>query len=130
MIKSIELRIGNILRFDDVLSPVTAIYLDLDGVSNEVIADGNYKFMELSSGRVNGWPINEDALLSTSFKKVGDISDTVEKWSIDESRFIIYFNGKYAGLITSLPQSVPIYYIHQLQNIYFSLIGKELSISI
>ena len=126
MIKSAELRIGNILQFDDLLSSVTAIDVDLDGVSNEVIADGSYNFIPLSSGRVKGWPIDEDALLSFGFKKTGDISDLVRKWSIDDSKFILYFNGEYAGLITSLPKAVPIYNVHQLQNLYFSLIGKEL----
>ena len=116
--------------FDDILSPITAIDLDLDGVSNEVVADGNYKFIELSSGRVKGWPIDEDALLSAKFRKVGKISDSIDKWSIEPSKFIIYFNGEYAGLITSLPKSVPIYYVHQLQNLYFSLIGEELTVAI
>lgn len=116
--------------FDDILSPITAIDLDLDGVSNEIVADGNYKFIELSSGRVKGWPIDEDALLNAKFKKVGKISDSIDKWSIESARFIIYFNGEYAGLITSLPKSVPIHYVHQLQNLYFTLIGEELTLTV
>ncbi|MBE7171178.1 MAG: hypothetical protein INR73_11340 [Williamsia sp.] len=79
---------------------------------------------------MKGWLISEEALRYAHFRKVGMISDSMSKWSVDDSKFIIYFNGTYAGLITSLPKSVPIYFMHQLQNLYFSLIGKELAIAV
>lgn len=128
MIKSTELRIGNILKFDGVLSLVTAIDFNLAGVCKEAVAHGDHQYIELASGRVQGWSIDEDALLIANFKKVGKISDSIGKWSDEAYKFIIFFNGSYAGLITSLPKSVPVYYVHQLQNLYFSLIGEELTI--
>ncbi len=128
MISSNELRIGNYLLFDQVPSIVTAINHDLNSVSNDQIANDKHTFVELTGGRISGIALTEEILASASFRNAGKISERMNKWKTDTSNFILYFNGEYAGLITSLPQSIPIYFLHQLQNLYFSLIGEELQI--
>lgn len=129
MIQANELRIGNYLLFDNVQSQITAIDLDLNSISNDVVADNTYTYIKISSNRINGIRMSEDVLVNANFIKVGSIADGMDKWMIKSSNFILYFNGEYAGLITSLPKSVPLYYLHQLQNLFFALIGEELQVN-
>jgi len=127
MIKTNDLRIGDYLIFDKKRSKITAIDLDLDGVSDEIVADSNYRFIELKSGRVNGIQLTEEVLAEFGFTKEGKLSDKLDKWVAGHSKFILYFNGKHAGLITTLPTTVPCTYLHQLQNLYYTLTGLELT---
>lgn len=130
MLQSAGLRIGNILEFDGVWCPVTAIDHKLESLSNSPLQDGKHAFTELSSGRIKEVAITEEVLHCAYFEKTKRITETINKYSISSKKFVLYFNGEYAGLITSLPRSVPIHYLHQLQNLYFSLIGEELAINL
>ncbi len=130
MLHATELRVGNFLLFDGIPCQITAIECNLDSISFDQNEDGKCTFTGLSTGRIMELRITDDVLERAGFKQVRQISDCVWKWTIETTKFMLYYNGEYAGLITSLPRSIPIHYLHQLQNLYFSLVGEELHINI
>ncbi len=99
------------------LWPVSRANLVAGDVMNYAIING---------GRVQGIKLTEKVLSGAGFLYHGKISATISKWIMEDSNFLLYFNGIQAGLITSLPKSVPFIYLHQLQNLYFSITGIEL----
>jgi hypothetical protein len=127
MVQTNDLRIGDYLSFKNVRSQVTAIDLNADGILPNVVADGNHEFVETTSPKVKGVKITTELLLEFGFAHTSKMSEKLEKWTLGSTNFIVYFNGIEAGLITSLPATIPCVFLHQLQNLYHSITGKELA---
>lgn len=67
-------------------------------------------------------PLTEEWLLKFGFQK-NDINNDYKYWLIDDSRFLIQTDKFYFSAWLNIIESV-----NQLQNLYFALKGKELTI--
>lgn len=119
MLKAQELRIGNIVQ---------NVYKDTFGISQETLCD-------FANGYVNLKPIKltEDWFLKFGFeKKTGifrkSINEQIIAFGLDGS-FGLYNDESRWRIGSSFCGNNRIFYVHQLQNIYFALTGVELELS-
>jgi hypothetical protein len=133
MIKSNELRVGNLLQIAAVgeTRPIQ--------VTAETIARVE-RFKELSDIILEPIPLTEEWLLKFGFVK-GETSDfgislkRVPDYSINDFRIMLsdsvyhYIRKAWDGGSSQENESLAeIKYVHQLQNLYFALTGEELTI--
>lgn len=118
-----ELRIGNLTYYTNPHS---------DMIVQEVLTpkDLDYAFS------LDPIPLTEEWLLNFGFEKVEDLGDMIYYQIINKRRgfgvelnhdewvFYLYNNIDYTPLIYNEPHFK---YVHQLQNLYFALTGKELT---
>jgi len=134
-----ELRIGNLIKLTDTgeIITVTGIMQDSHGVKVfGITSDGTY---------CNPWiencepiTLTEDWLIRSGFVK--DNNDDFDDF-IYEKNMVYIFQHKYNlssfnypnlmkyGDLNEYKCATPIYYVHQLQNLYFALTGSELEIN-
>ncbi|MCT3917528.1 hypothetical protein HZQ04_15815 [Elizabethkingia anophelis] len=138
-----ELRIGNYLVFNSIYGCVTGIYISLDnglprldGTLNKDIG-----YIEFGYGNVihpkdiEFLDINNEWLLKLGFLKDSDrdsyyidIEDGYNKFDLMWFNSSIYLKSRY-DMENLHTQMIPhIKYVHQLQNLFFTLSGKELTI--
>lgn len=131
-----DLRIGNVLSYDGQLVHVTTLSMNIDDEYQEII--GFCKVGE-SSNEIADWnralcdklkptPLTHEILEKAGFEKNGDdyrkFDFILNCWR--GSKWIILNNhGK--ELYPSMPL---IKYLHQLQNLYFALTAKELTLKL
>lgn len=125
MINANELRIGNYIRFaeDGTIFKVDGIYPTGFDVSNGV------EQTWIESDTFEGIPFTSEFLISNGFKKRFD-SDDCNIWDLESNAFL---NGSMTLALISrgwkmlvCPPAQPFHFIHQLQNLYFALTGKDL----
>jgi len=132
MIKATELRLGNLLQYENEVAPVNAIW-----------SNGNYelhsdvlRFWTIEAGDelVTGIPITPEWLERFGFEK---------KRHHEENYWVCFpYNvGKLMAFVAphdskmrvnlrvyDVEASIPIHNVHQLQNLYYALTGIELII--
>ena len=125
MIKANELRVWNLIDFEGETCKVLSI--DGQGVDGSFIGSGEEVWIDLFQFRPI--PLTEEWLLKLGFEKtkenfctydLGKISIYMPSICYEEGR--TYFNSWV--IIEKSPK-----YVHQLQNLYFCLCGKELELS-
>lgn len=132
MIQVNELRINNVIEYFGDFYRVTTI--------NYRQADGTYEtfFVRLRGGETHSSkveeiipiPLTEDILLKCGFEwndlarcyQDDHMIELVNEEGINPNYFIWHNNG--------MVGRNPMCYLHQLQNIYFSLVGKELEVNL
>jgi hypothetical protein len=130
MIKATELRVGNIVRTHNKGSKVFIPEMDfvIQGITifKRVVFGHSYNVtgFERDEKHIVGTPLTELWLLKFGFKHF------TESWY--EKGFLsisiehgVELNDEYNSTI-KLPYEIQ--YVHQLQNLYFALTGKELEI--
>ena len=144
MIQPQELRIGNYVHVcnesNGVILPLTNIYsriftIEFNGA--RVANDNTKKFSEQKCFKypyeyIEPIPLTEEILLKCGFEKSNDLDkfyhlDLLNEWTR------IYFNPKHKVCTLSINQHdsrISIQYLHQLQNLIFSLTQKELTIQL
>lgn len=113
MLRAEELRIGNIISLTGKpirISFSTLEKLSFPELSKYQIYEGKFKPIELS----------EDILLMCGFEK-GPVY-----YSLND--FDIYLDGWFG--FNDMVATADIKYLHQLQNLYFALTGKELEVKL
>lgn len=118
--ESKELRIGNYVSID--------LKGGLEIKHEPITASGLLDFhhnKDKSSFRYKPIPLTEEWLVKFGFKKNEtycfiDIKNNIQLMNISNKYFRLYYRG--VSLI------IDIYYVHQLQNLYFDLTQKELTI--
>lgn len=119
MVKSNELRIGNIIEFPFIGGNVEVIGVALR-VDNVLFIQSKLTtstFFELPE-KYKPIPITEEWLLKFGF-------DKIENGTYLNKFYVTIVSGYCVFWITDT-YSVAIKYVHQLQNIYFALTGEEL----
>lgn len=113
-----ELRIGNIIKDDDVTYVVSGI--EKRKHQEVVYLDGNI-FAPIALSNLNPVPITEEWLLKFGFEKGNN------KMILISGDLGIVFDDYKGCLLTG--KHVPIKHVHQLQNLYFALTGEELTLT-
>lgn len=124
--KTSELRIGNLLR-----DKVTKTELKVTGLTEQDVVTHviDRSMFPLKDGwGIEPIPVTEEVLLKFGFTKIEDFDVYSNVWII--SGFIVSL-GDYINIHLDWTDDESIrcyeeFYVHQLQNIYFALMGKEL----
>ena len=128
MIKDNELRIGNLIMFKSTG--------DVEKVRSVVVFDGGKTFVnDVNISDVEPIPITDIILIGSEFKRTRYMSGD-KRYSLlnsidGTSDFEVWFSdGDIAGCIDGEQcQWGELKYVHQLQNLYFSLTGINLCIN-
>ena len=122
-----ELRLGNLVEYKGTVQAIKSI--SEDGV--ESIWKKGDDLCVHEAAEANGIPITEEWLLDIGFEKNENSFD--EEWSIDG--FDIHKHGdKYPLAVRGTEECTHLVqffahqtkYVHQLQNLYFTITGEEL----
>lgn len=123
MIKANELRIGNLVQFESETGFTEQVKVvcirenDFDAEGDEVFHNEKY------DGDYEPIPLTPEILEAAGFDKVSGLTyDHKDGNTIRESSGQYWYYVKIHGNLRSIQ------YLHQLQNLYFSLTGKELEI--
>lgn len=116
---AIELRIGNFIYCDGILTNVKNIYNDGVDFVNER-GDVNFSAFE----HVKPIPLSEEILLKCGLELRCD------ELHINDKVFEFIGNDLYYTDGSGRKLSIPIKFLHQLQNFYFALTGTELEIEL
>ena len=121
MIEANELRIGNWVK--DRYNNMICVH--------SIVDDGINFYYDLrrpkyTQGRIYPIPLTEEILLKCGFDKAGIYYCMGGNKDIG---IVLKLNDSmYCPIITSF--GIPIKYLHQLQNLHFALVGKELEVKI
>jgi len=140
--KSQDLRIGNYLYYEHTTHIVSGVH------GNKVyswwVKDGEpiieYEAKDISGTQVENpyidvisqyepIPLTEEWLIKLGFEKLTDSKDGFKNTTYTYTKgisFIVYFDG--VRLSTNFWMGNEKHYIHQLQNLFYVLSGKELTI--
>ena len=117
--KAEELRIGNLIQWenDSIIEIINVINSKAIGLESDIPTDflTPIKFFKPI-------PLTEDWLIKFGFEKIG------VNYSLDE--FIIYVRISDKKMVYRTSHySIELRHVHQLQNLYFALTGKELKLN-
>jgi hypothetical protein len=124
-----ELRIGNVLLFENEAQVVSSIHSDNTIRLKKTKDDKCHGCYRVDAVTIKPIPITEDWLLKFGFERTfkklkGCYVDKHGKYMLcdnNENGFDIYIFGYDEDLYIN-----SVNYIHQLQNLYFALTGEEL----
>nr|DAP81597.1 MAG TPA: hypothetical protein [Caudoviricetes sp.] len=141
--KAEELRIGNYVKIDAGIGKVVSLMSNTfcnecaNDDYNITIEMDNGTFREEEETKVEGIPLTEEILLNCGFEKINHISGYIF-YSFDRNykreKFAympldVYLNPNYAKIANfTVQQNVE--YVHQLQNLFYAINGKELNIQL
>lgn len=125
-----ELRIGNLIEYQDEILIVTSVSIDFVGAYSRGI--GRIRFSDSQNFLFKPIPITEELLLKFGFEK-----NRSDEWSNycslenkdEDSLIIVFEKGEFyysAGEGVELSKKYK--YIHELQNLNFAILGVDLDI--
>jgi len=134
--KATDLRIGNFIFYNEIVKNVSSLKDEFINFKTEEVIIGNYKYNQspiFHEGYFEGIPITEEWLL-----KFGFVWDDFEE---EHPNYLVFKHGNRSlfysdrsdnfstvKFIHSILGEVVFLYVHQLQNLYHCLCGKELEI--
>jgi hypothetical protein len=122
MITANELRIGNLVKWEEYILPIKSI--DYESVyvklNEELRIIYKTKYLYLFINELEPVPLTEERLLKFGFEK--DVTEYNICWFLNHV-YIWFVDGEYINEL-----DLPIKYVHQLQNLYFALKGEELTL--
>lgn len=145
MMKATELRIGNFVRINKRIVKVES--LDSSGINIEACGgyypgdcsiehDAYFEKWNSSIKQVTPITLTEEWLLKFGFEETGNqnFEITIKEFGNRKISFTKMMDEWGLGLIFNDGKRVPIfptniYFVHQLQNLYFALTGEELKLS-
>jgi hypothetical protein len=124
MIKANELRIGNYVEHYHFIAPVVALWPDIVSIGSPINNNVVLNVQRVGQTKVeNVQPIELTAewLSKFGFER-GWYGLEVDDFSVSE------YDEGYFYFGYGIKQGKPLKYVHELQNLFFSLIGEELTI--
>lgn len=132
-----EIRIGNIIKSNSITIDIDNKSFTVTGITEGSVW-GKYKYLNMHDQEdvnevpvyykhLSGMPLTEEWLIKFGFEKIKERDGSYYNHSIDYH----YNNGALSvGCDNENGYEIPIKieYVHQLQNLFFALTGKELSI--
>lgn len=141
--KAEELRIGNYVKIDSGIGKVVSLMSNTfcnecaNDDYNITIEMGDGTFREEEETKVEGIPLTEEILLNCGFEKINHIYGysfySFNRNSLEDEKVYmpldVYLNPNYAKIAKfTVQQNVE--YVHQLQNLFYAINGKELNIQL
>jgi len=132
-----ELRIGNLVKHDGKIGAVCVIYEDAINFTDETSLVGWYTLEFDSETELKPIPLTEDWLLRMGFEISPDeLQDSWEgvSWQYKIHDFymlsnpVFYFAYNHDNHIEYFTDDA-MEYVHQLQNLFYALVGEELTIN-
>lgn len=133
-LKANELRIGNLIN---VLNPNTDVWNIEATKGKTIMILQEKKGHHLLINNLKPIPLTEEWLLKFGFEETNAKENLDREWCVDyeieNCNFIINYNKTLNIFYFSFSNginwiNIEIYYIHQLQNLYFALTNEELEI--
>lgn len=123
--KAIELRIGNLVySFKDTVSEVLGI-----STNNVGLKWSSTEFLQANFAQISPIPITKEWLIKMGFEANIIIYShpknrrlAVKLWDDPKIKFILFWKNL-------VIRELDVFYVHQLQNLFYSLTGEELKIS-
>lgn len=138
--KAEELRIGNYVKIDEGIGKVAFImdksfcneYANDD--YNITVEMGDGIFREEEEDKVEGIPLTEEILLNCGFEYINTNNKVCglispENGNGDRYRIVHFLDGDFRMVLNTW-RYVSIKNVHQLQNLYYAINGKELNIQL
>lgn len=129
--KSTELRIGNLVDLGNRIGKV----IDIGHLSCTVVDLEETQDTLEDYERTQGIPLTEEWLERFGFTKSNNVAITIE-YKLDDLFSIwkkygynVFYISQYNENDTQLINTTQIKEVHQLQNLYFALTGKELKLN-
>ena len=127
--KATFFRLGNIIRCNGNIS-------EIDYLTNNVIGVSGLGF-EINEKEVEAVQLSEEILVKLGFKKNEFTSDKIESYyslELSDDKYIdlcLITDAGNCGIAYLFPYGTEFgfNYVHELQNLYFSLTGEELNVS-
>ena len=129
-LKCTDLRIGNLLKYDDEIVMVYELYDD----AISILEDSYVKVYHIDN--FDPIKLTEELLLKIGFEKDGNnyslvCGDIEVGYYIDKFKQVLYINVcRKKRFHKNELRSYDVKYLHQLQNAYHLLTGKELEVSL
>jgi hypothetical protein len=124
MIKVNELRIGNLVNYEDEALPVLKIDGDVKKVFIDLLIGLN---MEMSEDDLRPIPLTGDWL-----ERLGQKCENGNGWTyqipVGALKWYFRWNTEWYSEVGGIYIDSRVQYVHQLQNLYFALTGKEIEI--
>lgn len=143
MIDANELRIGNKVRNDIHCAPDLAIDIYVGEICDGYIVQQNispsHVRTTLPFSELSGIPLTPEILGSYGFEKNTVYEEGIIFYESGEIEIQIVDNGFYLGWVNETGywgdvekqiRSIELKHLHQLQNLYFALTGKELKVNL
>lgn len=128
-----ELRIGNKILINGKIDTVTGIFHELGVKGDDIYFVQASNKLDYPIGQVEPIPLDEEILLKCGFKKHkagaggADMWQCINGWSYENSEWIFRGSAKCLHLVGYF--NTQIIYLHELQNLFPFIIGKELKIT-
>lgn len=124
--KPTEIRIGNLISYNDC--NLVADTISTRTGDNAILIDSKFYPYNVNLKECNGIKLLEFWILRFGFKKQKTISGNLYTIKLKKSFFSIYLKDDNHYCIENDNHGVKIQYVHQLQNIFFSLTNYELEL--
>jgi hypothetical protein len=134
MIDPKELKIGNWVTCNYPVGTENDIVLIVDGRDECVLVRGNYLWVRKSI--LAPIPLTSEIMIGCGFKKHKNSNEYWSHWHLKNGWRIsgALHNEPSAGVEAAIfywsDKYISVKYLHQLQNLYFSLTGEELEINL
>ncbi len=131
MISANELRIGNYVGSDHFKDRDVIVKVRLIGQDQAIVEHPNgLSEPMLYNGEMRGITLTEDLLLKCGFIDISSYKDF--RLVINEERYIEVSLRKNINAYVSVSDIdiINVIYLHQLQNLYYALCGKELEVKL
>lgn len=129
MIQPQELRIGNIINIKSKYKRYNELFIEVESINSTEI---NTYFRPYELNHCIGIPLTEEILLKCGFIK-DEESDNGFFLKVNNDWSDIYIDVVYGYceiVVNKHSLPIPLLYVHQLQNLIFSLTQKELTIQL
>ena len=121
-----ELRIGNLVERDGNILEVVRIAKD-NIINYDLILQS--KGMHVNSGNVIPIPLTEEWLVKFGFYYSDDENEFLELQLMHKTKLYADNSNEFSTVVLKIKENeIEIEYVHQLQNLYFALTGKELTL--
>lgn len=137
--KAEELRIGNYVKIDAGIGKVVSLMSNTfcnecaNDDYNITIEMDNGTFREEEETKVEGIPLTEEILLNCGFEYINPDNKAAGFISMNYgngNRYRIAFLNNHFKMPLNTWNYISIKYIHELQNLYFTIANKELNIQL
>ena len=125
MIHHTDVRVGNLVEYEGQIFEIDTIAKEFPTLNTSEFGIGVVDWKDL-----NGIPLTEEWLIKFGFRYEYKTGPQESQYSLkcDKGEFLVHFDKMANFGMILLLDDIELKSVHQLQNLYFALTGKELTI--